>query len=226
MEVQYIYWANLCPELNIKMEPEPLLSDIAKSQSKAQGQGYINCPAIKDRHRNTFFTKIPYDLEIKFENNNIVSYDNRVEQRLGLYENSFAFNWHIPRIFFSETSQIMEVNPAFLHKTTHSKYGHAPSGAFDIGQWFRPSLPAFQLWSGETTFVAKKNEAHLYFNFPSDKKIVLKEFYFNDLLKEIMFLNINYKNIKPRQTLSAIYNMFTETKRKDIVLSEILKNLL
>ena len=107
MEVQHVYWANLCPELNIDIEPKPVLVDIARSQSLYKGQNWLSCPAIKDKHLNTFFTNIPYDLKVKFENNNIYSNDQRVSARQGLYNNSYAFNWDIQRIFFSEDSQIM-----------------------------------------------------------------------------------------------------------------------
>ncbi len=225
METKHVYWANLCPELNIDFEPKPLLIDIAKSQSLYKGQNWMSCPAIKDKNYNTFFTTIPYDLEVKFINDSIYSNDQKIYQRQGLYKNSYAFNWDIQRIFFSENSQIMEVTPAYLHKTSYSKYGHAPSGAFDIGKWFRPSSPMFQLWSEENTFLAKRGEAHLYFNFPNNKKIVLKEFNFTQKLEEIMYLNLDHKNIMPRQKLPSIYKMFKDSKRKEIVLSEILKNL-
>jgi hypothetical protein len=225
MEVQHVYWANLCPELEIDLEPKPLLVDIAKSQSQYKGQNWLSCPAIKDKNYNTFLTHIPHNLEVKFEKNSLYTNDQRVTPRQGLYEKSYAFDWDIKRIFFSESPQIMEVTPSYLHKTSYSRYGHAPSGAFDISRWFRPSSPMFQLWPEEDAFLAKGGEAHLYFNFPNNKKIVLKEFYFTEKLEEIMYLNLNHKNIMPKQTLHSVYKMFEDSKRKEIVLSEILRNL-
>ena len=225
MEVQHVYWANLCPELEIDLEPKPLLVDIAKSQSQYKGQNWLSCPAIKDKNYNTFLTHIPHNLEVKFEKNSLYTNDQRVTPRQGLYEKSYAFDWDIKRIFFSESPQIMEVTPSYLHKTSYSRYGHAPSGAFDISRWFRPSSPMFQLWSEENIFLAKKGEAHLYFNFPNNKKVVLKEFYFTDTLQEIVQLNVDHKNIVPRQSLDSIYNMFEATKRRKVVLSEIMKNI-
>ena len=225
METQNVYWANLCPELNVDFEPKPILTDIAKSQSQFKGDNWLTCPAIKNKNYNTFLTYIPHDLHVKFENDVVYTNDKRVTPQLGLYEKSYAFNWQIKRIFFSPNPQIMEVTPAYLHKTSHSAYGHAPSGSYDIGRWFRPSFPTFQLWPEENIFLAKKNEAHLYFNFPNNKRVVLKEFYFTDILEEIMYDNLNYKNLKPKQSLESVYNMFENTKRKKIILSEILKNL-
>ena len=225
MEVQYVYWANLCPELKMDLEPKSLLVDIANSQSQFKGQNWLSCPAIKNKHLNTFFTTIPYDLKIKFENNFLYTDNETITPRQGLYDKSYAFDWNLQRIFFSESPQTMEVTPAYLHKTSYSKYGHVPSGAFDIGRWFRPSAPMFQLWPEENIFLAKSGEAHLYFNFPNKKKIVLKEFYFTNTLKEIVAFNVNYKNIIPHQSLNSIYNMFENNKLRKTVLSEITKNI-
>lgn len=120
----------------------------------------------------------------------------------------------------------MEVSPAFLHKTSYSQYGHAPSGEFDISKWFRPSSPTFQMWEGETEFQAKKGEAHLYFNFPNEKRIKLEQFQMNKRLYEIMHLCVNYKINKPNQTLPSIYEMFETTGLKEDTLKEIQNNLI
>ena len=226
MKTQNVYWANISTNLNVDLEPKPLLLDISNSQSEHSGENWVSCPAIKNKHQNTFLTYIPYDINVKIEDNFFYSEDKGISQRPGLYKNSYAFDFNVQRIFFSDVPQIMEVTPAYLHQTSYSKYGHAPSGSFDIGKWFRPSFPTFQMWPNETEFFAKKNEAHLYFNFPSENKIVLKEFYFTDILKHVMEYNVNYKNIKPRQRLESNYDMFTNTKGKELVLSEILNNLL
>lgn len=225
MKYQPIYWANLCQDLKVDFEPKSLLNDIAKSQAKYKIGNHVACPAIRSKHSNTYFTSIPYDLNVMFYENECLSSDFKVTERPGLYDSSYAFNWAIERIFFSPVPQLMEVSPAYLHKTSYSQFGHAPSGAFDIGEWFRPSSPTFQLWSGEKQFSAKKGEAHLYFNFPSKNKIVLQEFQMSEKLYEIMHTCLNYKITKPNQNLPSVYEMFTETGLKDKVLEEIQKNL-
>jgi hypothetical protein len=220
-----IYWAALSQDSPADFEPKLLLSHIADSQSQHSGSNYLTCPAIRNKHANTFVTEIPYELNVKFYEGECFSTDIKVSERQGLYENSFAFDWKIERIFFSPISQIMEVTPAYLHKTSYSQYGHAPSGAFDIGQWFRPSSPTFQLWSGQTTFTAKKGEAHLYVDFPNRNKVVLEEFVMSENLMEIMHTCTDYKFNKPKQNLSAIYEMFTKNGLKQKVIQEIRKNL-
>ena len=229
MKNKTIYWANLSKLTTSESVVHSLLKDIASSQPTDPRQNdakHINCPAIRNKHLNTFFSTIPYDINVKFDKNVFMTSDTGITSRPGVYENSYAFDWNIQRIFFSEESQIMEVSPAFLHKTSYSQFGHAPSGAFDISKWFRPSSPTFQLWSGETTFQAKKGEAHLYFNFPSQNQIVLQQFKMSENLNEIMQICLGYKFIKPKQSLSAIYEMFTKTKLNQKIIQEIQRNLI
>jgi hypothetical protein len=219
-----VYWANLSQFSNESMKPKPLLKDLSELQSEHKGNNWLACPAITTRHKNTFMTTIPYNCFIDFKEGRIL--DNNISQRPGLYKNSYAFDWNFKRIFFSDKPQIMEVSPAFLHKLSYSQFGHAPSGAFDIGQWFRPSSPTFQLWSGETEFKADQGEAHLYFNFPNNDKVILQQFNMSEKLIDIMYFCVNYKSYVPKQSLHSIYQVFLQNKLKNKILIEIKQNLI
>jgi hypothetical protein len=219
-----VYWANLSQFSNEDMKPRPLLKELANLQSKHSGEKWLECPAITTRHKNTFMTIFPKNILVNFKE--MKRSDDFISQREGVYENSYAFNWNIKRIFFSDKPQIMEVSPAFLHKLSYSQFGHAPSGAFDIGQWFRPSSPTFQLWSGETEFKANQGEAHLYFNFPNNNKIILQQFNMSEKLINIMNFCVNYKFYVPKQSLSSIYQVFSQNKLKNETLTEIKQNLI
>jgi hypothetical protein len=222
---QTIYWANLSNLPDEDMQLTPLLTNLANSQSKYPGSNFVACPATSDKHRNTFMSRIPYDISVRFVNNKIVTDDRRISQRVGLYDNSNAFDWNIPRIFFSPTPQLMDVSPAFLHKTSYSQQGHAPSGAFDVGQWFRPSSPTFQLWPEQSEFQGIKGEPHLYFNFPSENKIVFEQFRMTDKLTKIMDTCLNYKFYSPRKRLPFLYDMFSGRGFKEEILKDIQQNL-
>lgn len=221
-----IYWSNLTELQDSQLELKPLLTDLAQSQASHKGGNFVACPAISSKHKNTFVSAIPYDLSVRFYNDELFTSDTKVTKREGLYDNSYAFDWGLSRIFFSEEPQLIETSPAFLHKTSYYKYGHAPSGSFDISQWFRPSSPTFQLWSGETEFQAKAGEAHLYFNFPNEHRISLKQFAMSDRLNQIMHTCVNYKIEKPKQRLASIYNMFVESGLQQDTLTEIKNNLI
>lgn len=218
-----VYWANLSGLPDELMAPKPLLKDLADSQAEHKGSNWVACPAITARHKNTFMTTFPYDLVVDFEKQ--YASDPLASPRVGLYKNSFAFNWNINRIFFSDKPQTMEVTPAFLHETSYSQYGHAPSGAFDINKWFRPSSPTFQLWTGKSQFIAREAEAHLYFNFPNDNKVTLTQFSMSLRLREILEFCVTYKNHVPRQPLLSIYGKFEQMGMRKETLKEIKQNL-
>jgi hypothetical protein len=222
---QIIYWANVSDISDDSVKLTPLLADLASSQLEHKGINFVACPAITTKHRNTFMSRVPYDLSVRFVNDKLITDDSRIIQRTGLYNNSYAFDWNIQRIFFSPTPQLMEVSPAFLHKTSYSDQGHAPSGAFDIGQWFRPSSPTFQLWSNQSEFQGIKDEPHLYYNFPSDNKIILQQFNMTDKLNEIAHSCISYKLINPRKKLPFIYNVFSSLGLQGEIMKEISQNL-
>jgi len=225
MGLNTIYWASFNQDTNMNLEPKSLIRDMAFSQSGHVGHNQVSCPAIRDKHTNTFFSTFPYNLEVNFEQGLETNKGGLIEERIGLYKDSHAFDWHFKRIFFSSVPQVMETSPAFLHKTSYSKYGHAPSGAFDINRWFRPSAPSFQLWSGVKQFKASEGEAHLYFNFPSNEKVVLQEFKMTDTLYRISAANIMHKQHIPKENLNNLYERFTRSGLQKKVLSEIKANL-
>lgn len=226
MGTQTIYWAAFNQDSTPDLELKPLVRHIANTQNNYAGENHIACPAIRGKHSNTFYSIFPYDLEVSFTNGLKTNRPNSIEQRTGLYENSYAFNWHYNRIFFSPISQTMETNPAFLHQTSYAHLGHAPSGAFDIGKWFRPSAPVFQLWSGVNEFKALKGEAHLYFNFPSENRIEFKEFKMTDYLYAVSNATVSHKFYLPNQPLSNLYRRFHQSGLNKKIMAEIEANLL
>lgn len=226
MNNKIVYWAKLLEYSDIPKENlylYPLLKELTVNQSESGGD-YISCPAIRGKHMNTFFSVVPFDIDADFSSGILKSNNNKITQRKSAYKDSYAFDLRVDRIFFCETSQIMETSPAFLHNTSYSTFGHAPSGSFDIGQWFRPSSPNFQLWDGVNKFTAKSGEPHLYFNFPSDYKIELKQFNMTQRLKSIMMYNLTYKKHVKNQPLEKLYSNFKD--QKDTVVEEIKNNVI
>jgi hypothetical protein len=222
-----VYWGIFDKDLSFNRGFESLIKDISSAQNQHPENNYIACPAIRDKHKNTFFSRIPCDVNFFYQDNDYhTNIPEKIAVRQGLYENSHSFDLLFNTIFYSETPQMMEVSPAFLHNTSYSKYGHVPSGSFDIGQWFRPSIPNFQLWSGENSFYAKKDEPHMYFNFPNKNKVKLREFYVTDKLFDIALENVMYKQKNPKQNLQSLYKMFNKSLEKKTIMQEINKNLI
>lgn len=229
MTKKIVYWGvftDYAKNSLFDLEPKSLIKDLAESQKNFKDDNYVACPAIRDKHKNTFVSYLPYDIEFKYINGKYsTNRPNEIFVRQGLYENSHAFDFEIERIFYCEEPQLIETSPAFLHNTSYSNMGHGPSGAFDIGKWLRPSSPNFQLWSGVTEFKANAGEAHMYFNFPGNERIVLKKFYVSDNLKELAFGNISLKHYLPKENLNSLYTRFIKSNQKNMIINEIKKNL-
>jgi|688.fasta_scaffold525052_2 hypothetical protein len=227
-KTKIVYWGifdDYAKNSLFDLELKSLIKDFSESQKNFKDQNYVACPAFREKHKNTFMSYIPYDL--LFKNKNGIEYSNRSEitTRTGLYDNSYAFNLNLLRIFYSEEPQMLETSPAFLHKTSYSSMGHQASGAFDIGKWLRPSAPTFQLWPGVTEFSAIEGEPHMYFNFPNEQKIHLKQFYVSDKIKELSESNVSFKSYLPKQNLNSLYSRFLKSNQKNIIIEEIKKNL-
>lgn len=222
-----VYWAVFSDNSNgYDYELSSLVKELGQSQKNYPLENLVACPAVRGKHINTYVSKLPYNLDIQINNNQWqTNHPEDVQPRQGLYDNSYAFDWRFYRIFFSPIPQMMESSPAFLHQTTHTTYGHALSGAFDIGRWFRPTSPAWQMWSNVNEFHALKGEAHLYHNFPNENKIQLQQFIMTDTLREIAEQNVKHKQYVPKQSLFNLYERFTRSGGHKKVLSEIKANL-
>lgn len=229
MGSKIVYWgiySNFAENSLLDFKPKPLLKYMADNQISI-GNNYLSCPAIREKHKNTFITTIPYDIEFEYiAENQYYRNSDAISIRDSIYDNAHAFDFNISRIFFCEKPQIMDVSPAYLHRISYSGMGHAPSGSFDISKWFRPSFPTFQMWPGVDKFTAKAGEPHLYFNFPSSEKIELVQFYMTDRLLEFSKAAIGHKIIAPNQKLENLYSKFAKSGQRNIILKEIKNNII
>jgi hypothetical protein len=227
-KTKIVYWAILqdyAKNSLFDLEPKSLIKDFSESQKNFKDQNYVACPAFREKHKNTFVSYIPYNLSFNYQDGTYYKNKDEFTVRPGLYDNSHAFDLNLFRIFYSEEPQILETSPAFLHKTSYSLMGHQASGAFDIGKWFRPSSPTFQLWPGVTEFSAMEGEPHMYFNFPNSKKVYLKQFYASDKIRELSNANTSLKDYIPKQNLNSLYSRFLKSNQKKIIIQEIKNNL-
>lgn len=227
LKTSTIYWARYSESCNyFDATPRLLLPILAESQKRHIGNNFVACPAIRNKHKNTFVTNVPWDLSVSFSENSILTHDPYVTRREGLYDSSYAFDWALRRIFFSAEPQLMETSPSYFQQTSYSTLGVLSSGSFDISKWFRPSSPNIQLWSNVDYFTARKDEPFLYFNFPSAHRIVLKEFKMTETLYAIATDNVAVKYTTPKLSLEALYEYASKQKQRKTILKEIQTNLL
>lgn len=232
-KTRIVYWSPFGPLEDIPLmllqstELKPFLSDLRERQKISGRESHFMCPCVRDKHRNTFIGYFNYDVDVSFFNNELFTQTPTINQRPGVYPNSFAFGISgFFRIFFSETPLLMETSPAYYHQTSYSHLGHVPSGQFDINQWFRPSAPTFQCFPNVNRFQAQQNEPLMYFNFESTEKIELRQFVLTKKLLDIASGCVSLKNTHPRLPLTDMYRRFNQTTLSRVILKEIKANLI
>lgn len=228
-----VYWSPFTIPQNVperilwNQEPQPFLADLRERQKDSLLDSHFMCPSVKQKHKNTFIADFTYDVDVYSYKNEIVTKTPYVNQRVGVYPDSFAFDiTGFDRVFFSEESLLMQTSPAYYHQTSYSHLGHVPSGQFDISQWFRPSAPTVQCFSHVGKFEAKEGEPLMYFNFVTNDKVELKPFLLTQTLYDISQACISLKFKNRKLPLNEMYARFTRSNLKNTIMREIKKNLL
>lgn len=226
-----VYWAivaktdEFAEKALLVEEPVNLINDLSSIYNKESK--VFSCPSVKNKHKNTFVYKLPFDIDASsLGGETLFSSSNNISQRKPMYENSISFDIDSQIVFFCFEELEMQTTPPYFHQTSYSQLGHSPSGQFNIGNWFRPSSPNISTYPGITFFKASAGEPIIYYHFITDKKVVLKQFLLSERLMNIMNASVNLKIKIPNQSLEALYNRFKKSKLKNIIKQEITDNLL
>jgi hypothetical protein len=226
-----VYWAYMSlPERISRTSmlfepPRPLLSTLLPDGQHSSRQ----CYATQKFFKNTFTVNHPLDLDVLVygEYPNIIIENNNgiLNQRESVYKDKLSLTYDYGWVFFSEESIDISQSPPYMHNTETGKYASMPAGSFDISKWFRPVMPTYTLWEGNT-FKAKAGEPMFYVDFRTDKKVKLQQF---ELTSDIFNLSQaceNFKFVKPFTPLEELYKRFTNGKRDKRLLKLIKENIL
>lgn len=226
-----VYWGLYVDPLQfaeralITKEPIRLLTDL-KDIYNPDSHIFL-CPSVRNKHQNTFVYKLPFDVKVSTMNGTtFVSEHPNVTQRISMYKDAFAFDIDYQIIFFCFEDLEMQTSPAYFHQTSYSSLGHIPSGQFNIGKWYRPSAPNISMFPNMNIFKADRDEALVYYHFLTEKKVILKQFFVNDLLLHIGLNNVDHKKYVQNQSLKEIYARAKQGKINKVIQKEILNNLL
>jgi hypothetical protein len=233
-----VYWAySPMPDKNTYVSmmmnpPTPLFKTLPKRASNKDAlRNYINCRGLPNLYKNTFLITSPIDANISIdvvnekcwpvgEGSQFFIEENRPLEDMNRIDLDFSY------IFFSEESLEMAQIPPFIHKTTFSEDAFIASGSFDISKWFRPIFPSFIFWKDRLQLKLKKDEPLFYFDFRTEKNIVLKQFEFTEEIFEIMNGSISYRNTNPLSSLQHLYDRFARSKKSQKLIKLIKENLI
>jgi len=233
-----VYWAYApLPENNTYISlmsnpPVPLFKTLPKRASNKDAmQNYINCKGLPNLYKNTFLVTSPVNANISIdyidekcypvgEGSQFFVEQNRPFEDMNRIDLDFSY------IFFSEESLELAQIPAFVHKTTFSENAFVASASFDISKWFRPIFPTFIFWKDRSQLQLKKNDPLHYFDFRTDKNVVLKQFEFTQEMLEIMSGSLTYRDTNPLSSLQHLYDRFIGSKKNEKLLRLIKANLI
>jgi hypothetical protein len=135
------------------------------------------------------------------------------------------FSFQTKYIFFTEepSLNVTFYEYPFLEDNNITTRCIPVAGQYDIGRWFRNTEFAFYLKKDYNEFKINRNEIYSYIRFHTDKKIVFKQFRFNDTLKSYTEDSFALTFGHYFKTLTEFYNCF---KNKKLILKEIKKNLI
>jgi hypothetical protein len=234
-----VYWAPATAEgretrTNLMWgAPTKLLNVMPKNHpdmSQAPGAKYLSCSGAKQFFNNTFTFLHPKDCTVTFSGSPLdptfdASWDGFIGKTSAMGE-SYTIDYDFGWLFFSEESVQVRVTPAYLHNTSDQKTGFIAAGSYDISKWFRAINLNYILWEGQDTLEITKDEPAFYFEFLTDKKIVLKQF---EPTPEIVSMGrqcVDYKFFFPFVPLKSLYEKFIGTNRHKRLLKLIKENLL
>lgn len=216
-------------------DPVKLIEDISPNINPNNTlDNFYKCPAFVNSIKNTYLFKSPTNCDVTLNeghiiNNldNTVAYDPNVLQlkQPSMY-NSYTVSMNVNWIFFSEESLEIESMHPYMHETSVSEHGYYVPGSYDISSWFRPLEYAFQLKPLHNRFCVSQDEPLLYIKFKTNEPVRLKKFRLTEELFRYSTSCIRLKMYRRDRNLRNLYGIFHRTKLRDMVLTEIKKNLL
>lgn len=221
-------------------DPENLYNSIVQ---KAKKDSTIHkCPALRDLNKNIYSFHSAVDDIIDFPDGLLLQVDNvfgdrqplplnskvslkktRQSQHDGYVNLSYNMTW----VMFAEEPLIAKFTAPYYPSTTPVPGAMLASGKFDIGQWFRNMNLDYQVPLDAKRFEMHKGDPMFFVEFETDKKVVLKRFTMNSVLSSVLDdVSHSVDRYGKRMTLQERYQMFKQSRSRDIVLREIKTNLL
>jgi len=239
MSKKIIYWSiwtfpNRLPLINMVCEKPELVLNTLPSEHESKENSYRRCYGSKNKFLNTYVLKSPITASAKIVGHSFPPYvEDDVQNKSNMFilqkpafKNIHSIEYDFKWIFFSEESIKMHVYQPYMHQTEAFKYGYVASGSYDIGKWFRPVNATYNLWEGNDYISVKQNDPLIYLDFDIDEKVELREFSINQEILDISQACLGYKNYRPNQPFSKIYEVFEKSGNRKRLINEIKKSII
>lgn len=213
---------------------DPLIKVLKEDYKKVDALDFIyKCPSFTDSIKNIFVYRSPFDFSI------IVSGKDTIDLEIpqGVSQEEFAplsvnnkgktpskYVWQLfstgTSFFpFAEESCVMEMLPPYYHDYT----AKIMTGAYDIGQWFRPFHPAIINLNRDTLHY-KRGQPLMYVKFHTDKKVHFIDTSLTPKAENIARSCSALKLYSNNPTMQQNYNAFNSTTAKKRLIEELKAN--
>ena len=211
------YYENLNWPNIVYYEPEPAFKAVIKDRDKSVQ--YLQCPAVQKFYKNTFAIRCPVDLTLKVDTDNAgnkilrsMEYDqhfynlhivNRFDQNKFYATINLEFNY----LFLSNSPISIQVIAASLGTADFAKNIRIIPAEFDIGKWYRPVAPAFEIIDENIPLKFNRGDITHYVKFNTNDNVVLKRFEIDQDLRNSLSAFVKVKNYVPKNNMEQNYEM-------------------
>lgn len=220
-------------------EPQNLYSELIDRTTNSSPIRF--CPATKSNMKKIFSFKSNIDdfidlTEYPLENldrarqdNDFLPFKSKVflkKARKSSYPGYINVSYNLGWFFFASEPVVARMTAPYFPATTPTEGSLFATGEFDIGQWFRPFNLDYHIPYDAKSFNVKSGDPLFFLEIFTDKQITFKRFVANDMIKNMSFEMAEAPSrYGPLDKLINRYRMFNSSKSKEILLTQIKKNL-
>ena len=242
-EITTIYWSSSLrnpspPEQWVLKDPEPVINYFLKNNISEDKDSIFGCPAARGFFKNLFVFRSNIDDTcvwpegyLKEVVNNKIgpldSFGNTIEisqVRKSAIDGYIDLVYNANFVMFADKPLTIRISSPSYPPSYPSDGAMFTSGEFDIGRWYRPGLLNWFVPLSSTTFKINKDDGLFYAQALTTNKIVFQKFMMTNEIRE---LAQSFRSIKQDGlTLEKRYQLAEGTKRQELILAEIKKNLI
>ena len=212
----------------LDLEPKQAYQEtknLFKTENKSTD--WKQCPSCVDILSNNYHINSPIDIAFSMKRDSRVYSEKPHSMNIVNFRNFnqeySIMDYLITLHLFSEEDLNVSVTQPLLNH--NSNYFLIP-GKFNISKWFRPINPSYMFLNSEYDISIKKGDPIMNLYFNTEEKILFKEFYFTETLKEITKETVGHKQFNKKNSLSTLYSKFENQKINKVVLKEIKRSLI
>ena len=206
-------------------EPKPVIETI--TGDGVPNNTIIKCPATRATLKNVFAFVATHEDTVPIapgdDQNGIVKLiQPRPSSMIGYRNWQYNLSW----LLFAEEPVTARLTAPYFPTVSPADGALLAPGHFDIGQWYRPMNLDYHIPVEANTFSVRENQPLAFLDIETDRQVRFVRYRMTQELFTLSEECVNVSNMYSRGVpLSKRYAQFRQSGLRDIVLSEIKKNV-